>query len=88
MKLDTVEGIRRMCCFWPSALRDCKLVAHKGQGGDDGRGGGVETFVRNGSDAADGRETGWLQGHPETLEDPRSALRWYSPEEYEEANSI
>lgn len=37
MKSEEMEGIRRLCCFWPTALRDCELLAHVGQDG-----GGVE----------------------------------------------
>lgn len=37
MKSEAVEGIRRLRCFWPTALRDCELVAHEGQEGGGGR---------------------------------------------------
>lgn len=43
VKSEAAEGIRRLHWFWLTALRDCELVAHKGQGGWEG-------------DAADGRK--------------------------------
>lgn len=39
MKSEAVEGIRRLRCFWPTALRDCELVAHEGQEGGGWEGG-------------------------------------------------
>lgn len=52
MKSEAAEGIRRLRCFWPTALRDCELAAHEGAGG---RG-----AVGNGCDAADGRKKSLL----------------------------
>ncbi len=37
VKSEAVESIRRLRCFWPTALRDCELVAHEEQEGGGGR---------------------------------------------------
>lgn len=50
VKSEVAESIRRLRCFWQTALRDCELVAHEGQRG------WVGGLVENGCDAADGRK--------------------------------
>lgn len=39
MKSKAAEAIRRLCCFWPTALGAPELVAHKGRRGEEGTGG-------------------------------------------------
>lgn len=60
VKSEVAGLIRRLGCFWLTALRDCEIVAHEGQGG-----------VGIGCDTADGRKNFHLRGDSETLEDPR-----------------